>query len=238
MAHTDEVFAGIKRNPDVTYWALVPNAKGAQMAVDAGADSLSVIASASEMYSQKNVKKSVDEAITECERISKVTDKPIDAVISCSFGSPWEGDIDCDVVAGVARRLRDAGATSITLADTTGMGTPRRVMLLVHAVEGEVGFHFHDTRGTALVNAVAAMSAGAKRFDTSLGAIGGSPTSVDVGGNLGTEDLVHLLDDFGFSSGLDLEVLLDAGKFLRECLGHDLNSKIALRGPRLAGHQD
>jgi hydroxymethylglutaryl-CoA lyase len=233
MANTADVFAKIDRNPDTTYWALVPNEKGALLALEANADALTITASASEIYAQKNVGKTVAESIAECSRIASVADgKPIDAVISCSFGSPWEGDFDAKDVATVANRLLDAGATHVTLADTTGMGTPRLVMALVHELGNEIGFHFHDTRGTALVNAVAAMSAGARQFDTAVGSIGGSPFAVDAGGNLGTEDLLHLLEDFGVSTGINFESILEIAGFLKEQLGHELNSKVSLRGPR------
>ena len=233
MENATEVLTKIKRDRDTTYWALVPNAKGAQMAIDANADALSITASASEAYAQKNVGKTVAESIAECENIAKVAqNKPIDAVISCSFGSPWEGDIDAKDVATIAQQLRNAGASRITLADTTGMGTPRLVMALVHELGNDISFHFHDTRGTALVNAVAAMSAGVRRFDTAVGSIGGSPFAADAGGNLGTEDLLHLLQYFGVQTGIDFDAIVKVSEFLKEQLGHELNSRVSLRGPR------
>ncbi len=235
MANTSEVFAGVEKQPDVIYWALVPNKKGAQMAVEAGVSALSITASASETYGTKNVGRSVQEAIEECEKIANVdgvSGKPIDAVISCSFGSPWEGDIPPTEVATLAKSFLNAGATQITLADTTGMATPRLIMSVLNEVGTDVGLHLHDTRGTALVNAVAAISAGARRFDTSVGAIGGSPFAVDAGGNLGTEDLCHLMKDFCMETAIDFDQLLQINQWLASALGHPLNSRVGEHGPR------
>src|SRR5207237_10538963 len=123
-------------------------------------------------------------------------------------------------------------ATSLTYADTKGMGTPRRVGDLLDTTGAAVGLHLHDTRGTALVNAYAALQAGVRRFDTSIGGLGGSPFAADAAGNLATEDLVHLLDDLGEPSGLDLERLLQAGAHVASLVGHPVASKVAAAGPR------
>lgn len=237
MANTADVLAGIDRKPEVTYWALVPNVRGAELAADAGADAFSLIASASLVYSEKNTGKDLDASIAEIERICalpETSNKRCDAVISCAFGSPWEGDVAATVVAELVNRIRQAGATEITLADTTGMATPRLVMALVNEVGNDIGFHFHDTRRTAVVNAVAAMSAGIRRFDTAVGAIGGSPFAVDAGGNLGTEDLLHLLEDFGVESGISFDAVMEINQFLSKALGQPLNSAVGERGPRWA----
>ena len=187
------------RVPGVTYWALVPNLRGAEMAIDAGVDGLTVTVSASEAYSEKNVHMSVDQSVAEAARIAELAGGavPVDAVISCAFGSPYEGDLDPAAVAALGDRLLEGGATSLTYADTTGMGTPRRVADLLAETGPEVGLHLHETRGTAMVNAYAALEAGVARFDTSVGGLGGSPFAAGAGGNLATEDLVHLLDDLG-----------------------------------------
>lgn len=228
------VLAGF-RQPGVTRWALVPNVRGAQMALDAGADALSVTASASEAYSQRNVRMSIDEAVAEAGAIAGVVDGrlPIDAVISCAFGSPYEGDISARGVAALARRLADSGATTVTLADTTGMATPPRLSAALEATGVDVGLHLHDTRGTALVNAYAAVQLGVHRFDTSVGGLGGSPFAEGSAGNLATETFVYLLDELGIATSIDLPVLLGAVRLVSELIGHPVASRLASAGPRL-----
>ena len=135
-------------------------------------------------------------------------------------------------MAALGAQLRDAGCTSLTFADTTGMATPRRVHELLGRVGAGVGLHLHETRGTALVNAYAALEAGVDRFDTSVGGLGGSPFASGAAGNLATEDLVHLLDDLGIESGIDLDRLLDASALVASLVGHPVPSRVALAGPR------
>jgi hydroxymethylglutaryl-CoA lyase len=235
MAGAADVMAAIEREPGVAYWALVPNVRGAEMAVDAGADGLSVTVSASEGYSVKNVHMSVDESAAEADRIAAIVGGAVsvDAVISCAFGSPYEGDLDPKAVAGLGARLLDGGATSLTYADTTGMATPRRVAELLAETGPDIGLHLHETRGTAMVNAYAALEAGVSRFDTSIGGLGGSPFAAGAGGNLATEDLVHLLDDLGVATGIDLGRLLIASSLVAKAVGHDVPSRVASAGPRL-----
>ena len=156
----------------------------------------------------------------------------VDAVVSCAFGSPYEGDVAPAAVQALAARLRAVGCAAITLADTTGMATPRRVAEVLEHTGVEVGLHLHDTRGTALVTAYEAIRCGVSRFDTSAGGLGGSPFAKGAGGNLPTEDLVHLLDDEGIATGINLDRLLDAVALLREIVGHDLPGRIATHGPR------
>ncbi|HWG74388.1 MAG TPA: hydroxymethylglutaryl-CoA lyase [Acidimicrobiales bacterium] len=248
MAGAAEVLAGFGGRPGVVRWALVPNLRGAEMALEAGADALSVTASASEGYSQRNVGMGVDDAVVEVARIAAAAaaapqrnpagpggDKPrVDAVISCAFGSPYEGDIEPGAVAGLGLRLLDGGATSLTLADTTGMATPPRVDSVLARTGTDVGLHLHETRGTGLVNAYAALLAGVTRFDTSVGGLGGSPFAAGAAGNLATEDLVYLLDDLDVSSGIDLVALLGASRLVAELTGHPVPSRVAAAGPRLA----
>jgi hydroxymethylglutaryl-CoA lyase len=154
---------------------------------------------------------------------------PVDAVISCSFGSPFEGEgeITAAAVALLARRLTDAGASHITFADTTGLATPRRIDALLAETGTAVGLHLHDTRGTALVNAFAALQHGVAHFDCAVGGLGGSPFAPGAGGNLATEDLVHLLDDLDVATGIDLTALLAASRKVATLIGHDVPSRVA-----------
>jgi hydroxymethylglutaryl-CoA lyase len=233
MAGAAEVMSALPRLPDVRYVALVPNLRGAQLAVEAGVDALSVTVSASAEYSQRNVRMSVDESIDQVTAIAgAVGDLPIDVVVSCAFGSPYEGDLEPVGVARLGDRVLGAGATSLTYADTTGMATPRRIEELVDEVGVDVGLHLHETRGTGLVNAYAAWERGVARFDTSVGGLGGSPFAAGSAGNLATEDLVHLLEDMGVMTGIDIGLLLEASAVAARTVGHDVPSRVAAAGPR------
>jgi hydroxymethylglutaryl-CoA lyase len=233
MAGAAEVMAAMARRPDVRYVALVPNLRGAQLALEAGVDALSVTVSASPEYNQRNVRMSIDESVAQVASVAgAVGDVPIDVVVSCAFGSPYEGDLDPADVARLGDQVLAAGATSLTYADTTGMATPRRVEELLDEVGVDVGLHLHETRGTGLVNAYAAWERGVARFDTSIGGLGGSPFAAGSAGNLATEDLVHLLDDLGVTTGVDLGRLLEASALAARTVGHDVPSRVAAAGPR------
>ena len=233
MADAGAVMASIARDAGVRYIALVPNVRGAELAVAAGVDALTVTISASATYNEKNVRMTIDESVESVRGIRAVAGTlEIDAVISCAFGSPYEGDIAPAAVGALGERLLDAGATSLTMADTTGMATPRRVRDLIDDVGPAVGLHLHETRGTGLVNAYAAMELGVSRFDTSVGGLGGSPFAAGAAGNLATEDLVHLCDDLRVATGVDLERLLEVSAFVAGLVGHPVPSRIAAAGPR------
>ncbi len=238
MAGAADVLAALNRRTGVRYWALVPNLRGAQLALTAGVDGLSVTTSASQGYSRKNVGMSVEESVVEAGRIAALAGGlvPVDAVISCAFGSPFEGDVAPAAVAELARRLRQDGASGVTLADTTGMATPRRIAEVLDATGDAVGLHLHNTRGTALVNAYAAILRGVSRFDCAVGGLGGSPFAPGAGGNLATEDLVHLLDDLDVATGVDLAGLIAVSRRLAALVGHPVSSPLSLVGPGRSGH--
>lgn len=233
MAGAAEVLAAVRRVDGVRYLALVPNAKGAELASAAGVDGLSLTVSASEVYSQRNVHMSVEKSLAQVAAVREAVgrDLPLDTVISCAFGSPYEGDIAPDAVAEMGARAMAAGSTTLTFADTTGMASPRRVEALLDLVGVDVGLHLHDTRGTALVNAYAGMRAGVRRFDTAVGGIGGSPFAEGAGGNLATEDLVNLCDELGFATGIDLARLVAVSRGLADTLGHPMPSRLTAAGP-------
>lgn len=233
MAGAAEVLAGLDRGSGVVYVALVPNLKGAELALEAGAEALDVTMSASPEYSGRNVGQTTEQSLRGLRSIRAAAgDLPVDVTISCSFGSPYEGDIEPAAVAGLAAQAVEAGATSLTFADTTGMATPRRVEELVAAVGPRVRLHFHETRGTGLVNAYAALQLGVRDFDTSIGGLGGSPFAAGAAGNLATEALVHLLDDEGLASGVSLDRLLEAAALAQSLIGRTLPSPVAAAGPR------
>jgi hydroxymethylglutaryl-CoA lyase len=244
MAGAAEVVAGARAltaHLDVTLWALVPNVKGAELATAAGVDHLTITISASPAYSEKNTKMTLGEAVAQLAAIRAAAGAAVlDAVISCCFGSPFEGeDVTPASVAAIVGRVRDVGVDQVTLADTTGMATPRRVDDVLSETGTDVGLHLHDTRGTALLNAWTALSLGVDRFDTALGGLGGSPFAPGrlgtaqthaAGGNLATEDLVLVLADAGIETGIDLDGLLDTAPLLAELVGHDVPSRVAAAG--------
>jgi hydroxymethylglutaryl-CoA lyase len=236
MAGAADVVAALPRPtaPGVRYVALVPNVKGAELALAAGVDALTLTVSASEAYSQRNVHMSVEESLAQVEAIRGAIglDISIDTVISCAFGSPYEGDLDPAAVADLGRRALATGSSSLTYADTTGVATPRRVRDLLAETGTDVGLHLHDTRGTALVNAYAALEAGVSRFDAAVGGLGGSPFAAGAGGNLATEDLVHLCDDLDIATGIDLEAILAVSSRVAGMVGHAVPSRVAAAGPR------
>jgi hydroxymethylglutaryl-CoA lyase len=249
MAGADQVFAGIRgvdepAVADVTWWALVPNVRGAELARAAGADSLTITVSASPGYSEKNVGMSTEQALaTAADIATAVSDGvALDTVISCAFGSPF-GDVPgTAAIADVVARVRDTVPGVVTLADTTGTATPRRIETVLRAVSDSadvdvLGLHLHDTRGTALANALAAMHFGVRRFDTSVGGLGGSPFAPGAGGNLATEDLVLVLEDEGVDTGIDLDALLAISRNLADLVGHDVPSRVCAAG-RLARFDD
>lgn len=216
--------------------ALVPNVRGAEMALGAAVGELTVTVAASPAYNVANVRMSIDESVaaigTVC-RMAAAAGVPVDAVVSCAFGSPYEGDIEAQAVGDLVNRLRDQGVAAVTLADTTGMATPRVLDDVLAATGTDVGLHCHETRGTGLVNVYAAMERGVVRFDTSIGGLGGSPFAEGAAGNVATEDLVALLDDLGVATGVSLPLLLEASRLARELVGHELPSRVARAGPRL-----
>ncbi len=220
---------------DCRITALVPNVRGAEAALAAGVDELTATVAASPVYNQRNVHRSIEESVAEIGRICAQAEDggvPVDVVVSCAFGSPYEGDIDAAEVGALVDQVRGVGAGAVTLADTTGMATPRVVGDVLIATGSDVGLHLHETRGTGLLNAYTAMLWGVRRFDTAVGGLGGSPFADGAGGNLATEDFVALLDDLGVETGIVLDRLLEASALAKELVGHDLASRVATAGPR------
>lgn len=235
MAEPAAVLEAISRPDDAVVTALVPNLRGAHDALACAIDELTVTISASETYNLRNVRRSVQESLTEIEQICLAADDrqvPVDVVVSCAFGSPYEGDQDPAEVASMGDRLLDVGAVALTYADTTGMATPRRIMDLLAETGTGIGLHLHQTRGTALVNAWVALQAGVRRFDTSVGGLGGSPFAAGAAGNLATEELVAVLLDAGIDIGVDLDALIEVARGLPDLVGHPIPSLVARAGSR------
>jgi hydroxymethylglutaryl-CoA lyase len=241
MAGSDEVMARITRRPDVVYSALVPNPKGAELALKARADELELVVSASETHNQKNVRRSVAESLIAAHELVEVAhgeNVPVEAIVSTAFGCPYEGDVAPERVAQIAGHLLDAGADRLSFGDTTGMATPRRVDDLLDALAragiaaDRIGLHFHNTRGTALANVMAGLTRGVTHFDASIGGLGGCPYAPGASGNAVTEDLVHMLDDMGIETGIDLDALLECARLAQTIVGRELPSALLHAGPR------
>ncbi|MGO9558062.1 MAG: hydroxymethylglutaryl-CoA lyase [Acidimicrobiales bacterium] len=245
MAGAREVLERLPRASNSVITALVPNLRGAQAALETGGvDEITVTVAASAVYNERNVHKTIDESVEEIARIADAATAhivPVDAVISCAFGSPYEGAIPATDVASLARRAVEAGASAVTLADTTGVATPTTIEAVLEELARllpglSAGLHLHETRGTALANAYASLSLGVTRFDTSVGGLGGSPFADGAGGNLATEDFVAWLDSLGVQTGIDLAALLVAARMTAELVGRELPSKVrSISGVNAAG---
>ena len=233
MANAADVMAAIERVPGVTYVGLVPNERGAENAVAALVDEIAVVVSASESHNRANVNRSVAETLTSIRNIAAMCTSetvPWTGYISTAFGCPYEGDVPPEAVLRLARKMKEAGAQVIALGDTIGVGNPRQVFDLVSRFATEIGepprLHFHDTRGMALANVVAAMQAGATQFDGSIGGLGGCPYAPGASGNVATEDMVAMLHRMGVATGIDQAALLDAAWLAEDVIGRPLEGRV------------
>ncbi|QSB18549.1 hydroxymethylglutaryl-CoA lyase [Pseudomonas sp. 15A4] len=234
----DEVFRGIRRQPGVTYVALIPNLRGAQRAIEAGADELNLVMSASQTHNLANMRMGCEQSLAgfaEVVSLASGTGLSLNGSIATTFGCPFEGRIDEDRVLRIVDDYLALGMHGISLADTTGMANPRQVFSLVQRVLTRVPasaltLHFHNTRGLGLSNVLAAYEAGARRFDASLGGLGGCPFAPGASGNICTEDLVNMCDEMGIETGIDLEHLLVLSRGLPGLLGHEMPGQVAKAG--------
>lgn len=244
MADAADVMKGIARRVGVSYSALVPNRKGAEVAVRAGADALQVFAAATDSYNLANLRRTVRQSMADVGDVVEVARAgglPIEGTISTAFGCPYEGDVSPARVVQVAGWMIDEGVPALSLGDTTGMATPTRVVRVIEALRDrlpdvDLNLHFHDTRGTGLANVVTALGLGIDYFDASIGGLGGSPFAEGASGNIATEDLVHMLEDMGIETGVDLEALLTAASLAQDLVGRELPGKLLKAGPRWRTH--
>lgn len=242
MADADEVWARVAKVPGISYSALVPNSRGARRALDAGFTEIEVVVSASDTHNRRNVNRSTGESLDDIAGLIEMVHgagvgASVEVIVATSFGCPYQGDIDPRRVAGIVDRVLADGADRVAFGDTTGMATPRRVREVVSAVRDRhpdppVLLHFHNTRGTALVNILTALELGITEYDASVGGLGGCPYAPGASGNVATEEVVHMLHDMGIETGIDLEALIGVARLAEQTVGRELPSGVLRAGPR------
>lgn len=240
MADATAVFAGITRRPGVRYTALVPNQQGLQRAIAAGVSEVAIFAAASDTFSRRNINQSIDESLANYAAVCADAAKAglrVRGYLSTCFVCPFEGPIAPAQVADVSRRLYELGVYEVVISDTIGAAHPGQVPQVLDAVAAHVGLtnialHFHDTRGTALANVLAALDYGVTTFDSSAGGLGGCPFAPGAAGNLATEDLLFMLNGLGIDTGVSLDGVAKASRFIESKLDHKLPSRY-LQAPAL-----
>lgn len=233
LADAADLLARIRKAPGVRYPVLVPNVKGYERAKAAGADAVAVFTAASERFTQANIGMTIDESLAtfaDVVKRAKHDDTFVRGYVSTAFGSPFGDVVAPQAVVRVALALVDMGCDEISIGDTIGVGVPSQVDALVPMLARAVGLermamHFHDTRGTALANIYASLQHGVRTFDASSGGLGGCPYAPGATGNVGTEDVLYLLDGLGIETGVDIARVQEASRFIATVLDHPLTSK-------------
>ena len=244
LRDAEAVMQRITRKPGVVYTALVPNVSGAERALYCHVDEVNLVMSVSESHNLTNLRMTREQSFAQLrDVIAAVRQTPvaINVSLSTAMGCPMEGDIPVAEVLNWGQRFADLGVHGVTLCDTTGMAFPSQVnelcRLAISTFEGlELTLHFHNTRGMALANTLAAIDAGVDRFDSSLGGLGGCPYAPGASGNICTEELVHMLELEGYETGVNLSAALEAAALLPGLVGHDVPSQLLKAGRRLDLH--
>jgi hydroxymethylglutaryl-CoA lyase len=240
LADGIEVLRSARIPDDVSVSVLVPNERGLDNALEVreSFDEVNLFLSASETHNRKNVNRSVEESLAGLERvIGRARDEGLrcEGVISVAFGCPYEGEVGPERVFAIARRLRDAGCAEVAFGDTTGMANPTQVRDFFAAARDQLGdveltAHFHNTRGQGLANVLAALDAGVRSFESSFGELGGCPVPKGATGNIASEDLISMLHEMGYDTGVDLERLLGCARDAQRILGRPLGSHVLTAG--------
>lgn len=241
LADAAEVIAGVDRSTGVYLTALVPNARGAERAAETEVDAIVLVCSASETHNRKNVNRSIAESLSgfsDVVRIARGSGIDVIGAVATSFGCPFEGEVRPEAVVRIARAYAELGIGEIGLGDTTGMATPPTVRRAVRALRRElpgmeIGLHFHNTRGVGLANVLIGIEEGVTRFDSAMGGLGGCPFAAGATGNICTEDLVYLLEESGYATGVDLGRLIEVAHTVEAALGRPLPGQVMKAGPRL-----
>jgi hydroxymethylglutaryl-CoA lyase len=235
LADAADVFAGISRRPGIRYTALVPNLAGLDRALVAGVQEIAVFAASTEAFSRMNINQSIDQSLATYKVVSdraRAAGLRVRGYLSTAFGCPYEGDVAPRRVADMAARLVELGVFEVAISDTIGIAHPGQVMQVLETVLAripveQIALHFHDTRGTALANVLAALPFGIATFDASAGGLGGCPYAPGAAGNLATDDLVYMLNGLGMETGVSLPALSEASAFMASRLDHRLPSRYA-----------
>jgi len=243
MADNAAVMAAIERRPGVRYSVLVPNLKGLEAALPTRPDEVVVFGAASEAFSQRNINCGIAESIERFRPVAaaaRAAGLKVRGAISCALGCPYQGEVALDEVERVVRLMKDIGVQHVGIADTIGVGTPRRAQAaleraLKHYPLAQVSGHFHDTYGQALANIYACLELGVHTFDASVAGLGGCPYAKGATGNVATEDVVFMLNGLGIATGIDIDALVDAGAFISGALGR---APISRAGKALLGKRD
>jgi hydroxymethylglutaryl-CoA lyase len=238
LADGPEVLRRADIPDEVAVTVLIPNERGLENALPLREhfQEVNLFLSASETHNQKNVNRSIEESLTGLERVlerARVEGLRCEGVISVAFGCPYEGDVPRERVLAIARRLVDAGCEEIAFGDTTGMANPVQVEEFFDGLDlgAELTAHFHNTRGQGLANVVSALRAGVRSFESSFGELGGCPVPAGATGNIASEDLVSMLHEMGYETGVDLEKLIECAREVQRVLGRPLGSHVLTAGP-------
>lgn len=244
LADAAEVVKGIHRRPDTKIAALAPNPKGAERAADAGVDEMVLVVSSSETHNQMNMNRSIAESLAgfpEVARIARERGVRVHGAMATVFGCPFEGDVPHANIERIVTAYAELGITSLTLGDTTGMGTPLVIRDTVRRIASVAPgmrqvMHLHNTRGVGLANVMVGLELGITDYEAALGGTGGCPFAPGASGNICTEDLVYLLEESGYDTGIDLDALIAAAREMERLLGHPLPGQLMRSGHRLKLH--
>ena len=235
MKDAFEVLSGIERRPGVTYPVLTPNLKGFERALEAGVTEVAVFGAASEAFSQKNINCSIFESVERFRPVLEAAQKNsvrVRGYISCVLGCPYQGEVPLENVVNLAENMSEMGCYEISLGDTIGIGTPLKAKKMVETVAEKVpvsnlALHFHDTRGQALANIYACLELGVSVIDASVSGLGGCPYAQGASGNVATEDVVYMLHGIGIKTGVDIEKLIETGRFISDVFGRLPQSRVS-----------
>lgn len=244
LKDAEAVMQRIRREPGVVYTALIPNVRGGERALECRVDEFNLVMSASETHNLANLRMTRTQSLRQLGDVAALAlnaKVPVNVSLSCVFGCPMEGEVPLASVLDLVGKFCDLGATGVTLCDTTGMAYPTQVFQVCESVakaypQLNITGHFHNTRGMGLVNTIAAVEAGIRQFDMSLGGIGGCPYAPGASGNVSTEDVVHMLQWMGYDTGVDVPGLVRAAHELERLIGHELPAQVSRAGERLKRH--